>query len=168
MDFTPSEVIAINCALETNVKEEAKERMVAVHASPAKFPEQGKSSAARLRAWYVSCSRGRKSHREALARRSRGLSQHQFRKQIVIGLFKLAVGRRLACGVGGRRRIEQRAACDDRIRRSVQSRTLAKSVVPALAAAHDAPVAAHLNGRSEAGDGVLALLSRKAAPNARP
>jgi Zinc-binding dehydrogenase len=36
--------------LEPNVKEEAKERMVAVHASPAKFPEQAKSSAARLRA----------------------------------------------------------------------------------------------------------------------
>ena len=50
MDFTPPEIITINWALETNVKEEAKERMVAVHASPAKFPEQAKSSAARLRA----------------------------------------------------------------------------------------------------------------------
>jgi hypothetical protein len=49
-DFTPSEIIAIKRALETNVKEEAKERMVAVHASPATFPEQAKSSAARLRA----------------------------------------------------------------------------------------------------------------------
>jgi hypothetical protein len=37
-------------ALEPNVKEEAKERMIAVHASPAKFPEQAKSGAARLRA----------------------------------------------------------------------------------------------------------------------
>jgi hypothetical protein len=50
MDFTPSKIIAIKRALETNVKEEAKERMVAVHASPATFPEQAKSSAARLRA----------------------------------------------------------------------------------------------------------------------
>jgi hypothetical protein len=50
MDFTPSEIIAIKSAPEPNVKEEAKERMIAVHASPAKFPEQDKSNAARLRA----------------------------------------------------------------------------------------------------------------------
>jgi hypothetical protein len=49
-DFTPSEIIAIKRALEPNVKEEAKERMIAVHASPAKFPEQTKSNAVRLRA----------------------------------------------------------------------------------------------------------------------
>jgi hypothetical protein len=50
MDFTPSEIIAIKRALEPNVKEETKERMIAVHASPAKSPEQAKSNAARLRA----------------------------------------------------------------------------------------------------------------------
>jgi hypothetical protein len=44
MDFTPSEIIAIKRALEPNVKEEAKERMIAVHASPVKFPEQAKAT----------------------------------------------------------------------------------------------------------------------------
>jgi hypothetical protein len=32
------------------VKEEAKERMIAAHASPPTFPEQAKNNAARLRA----------------------------------------------------------------------------------------------------------------------
>jgi hypothetical protein len=50
MDFTPSEIIAIKRALEPNVKEETKERMIAVHASPGKSPEQAESNAARLRA----------------------------------------------------------------------------------------------------------------------
>ena len=48
-DFTPSEIIAIKCALEPNVKEEAKERMIAAHATPGKSPERAKSNAARLR-----------------------------------------------------------------------------------------------------------------------
>jgi hypothetical protein len=47
---TPPEIIPIKRALEPNVKEEAKERIIAAHASPAKFPEQAKSNAARLRA----------------------------------------------------------------------------------------------------------------------
>jgi hypothetical protein len=34
-DFTPSEIIAIKRALEPNVKEEAKEWMIAAHASAA-------------------------------------------------------------------------------------------------------------------------------------
>jgi hypothetical protein len=48
-DSTPSEIIAIK-RLGPNVKEDAKEWMTDAHASPAKFPEQGKSNAARLRA----------------------------------------------------------------------------------------------------------------------
>jgi hypothetical protein len=42
----------------------------------------------------------------------------QFADEIVIGLFKLGVGRRLALGVGGRRRVEHRAAPDDGVRRN--------------------------------------------------
>jgi hypothetical protein len=49
-DSTPSEIIATKRALAPNVKEEAEEGMIAAHASPAKFPEQAKSSAATLRA----------------------------------------------------------------------------------------------------------------------
>jgi hypothetical protein len=49
-DSTPSEIVATKRALEPNVKEEAEEGMIAAHASPAKFPEQAKSSAAKLRA----------------------------------------------------------------------------------------------------------------------
>jgi hypothetical protein len=49
-DSTPSENIAIKRALEPNVKEEAKERMIGAQASPAKLPDQAKSNAAKLRA----------------------------------------------------------------------------------------------------------------------
>jgi hypothetical protein len=80
-DSTPSENIAIKRALEPNVKEEAKERMIGAQASPAKLPDQAKSNAAKLRALARIPQSREDIHRDAPVRRSRCLWQHQFRKQ---------------------------------------------------------------------------------------
>lgn len=55
-DFTPSEAVAIARALEPIEKEAAKERMVAAHASPGKFPEQARGNARDKVGSYVGVS----------------------------------------------------------------------------------------------------------------
>lgn len=65
-DFTPSEAVAIKRALEPEIKEAAKERMVAAHASPEKFSKQQAGRAADKAASFTGLSRPTLQKAEAI------------------------------------------------------------------------------------------------------